>query len=346
NTLDLDSDEIEFESNYVPDLSRNEVDQIDNNNLDWVAANSPRTTTSASPLFPLPGIKTPTEKFSERRTTTEPAPALVSRESGYISRHSEEIEHNSTYLQPPEDTKLPESRGRVGIENNTIFYSKTEEPLNLSSTSPFLRNTKTDSLNKDIHHEGSHEEGKGDSSPLASDTKTEGSKVIFQYPTIMTTVSSPTTDMSSTSSLSSIQAEADQGSAQTINEGSTTRENVSTYPKDFPEVHMSASTAQTLSSTEAVQHSDRSSSMPHFSSTASSVMLIGNVVQTIQSLSNDASNSSHELRVGSLSEKERKAVIPLAVISSLTLLGLVVLIGIFIYWSILNLPEEGSIGCL
>ncbi|XP_047244585.1 receptor-type tyrosine-protein phosphatase zeta isoform X9 [Girardinichthys multiradiatus] len=331
NTLDLDSDEIEFESNYVPDLSRNEVDQIDNNNLDWGTANSPRTTTSASPLFALPGIKTPTKKFSER-TTTEPTPALVSRESGYISRHSEEIEHNSTYLQPPEDTKLPESRGSVGIENNTIFYSKTEEPLNLSSTSPFLRNTKTDSLNKGIHHEGSHEEGKGDSSPLASDTKTEGSKVIFQYPTIMTTVSSPTTDMSSTSSLSSIQAEADQGSAQTINEGSTTRENVSTYPKDFPEVHMSASTAQTLSSTEAVQHSDRSSSMPHFSSTASSVMLGGNVVQTTQSLSNDASNSSHELRVGSLSEKERKAVLPLAVISSLTLLGLFVLIGIFIYW--------------
>ncbi|MEQ2182230.1 hypothetical protein GOODEAATRI_020168 [Goodea atripinnis] len=102
----------------------------------------------------------------------------------------------------------------------------------------------------------------------------------------MTTVTSPTTDMSSTSSLSSIQAEADQGSAQTINEGNTTRENVSTYPKDFPEVHMSASTAQTLSSTEAVQHSYRSSSMPHVSSTASSVMLSGNVVQTTQSLSN------------------------------------------------------------
>ncbi|MEQ2204132.1 hypothetical protein XENOCAPTIV_008421 [Xenoophorus captivus] len=97
--------------------------------------------------------------------------------------------------------------------------------------------------------------------------------------------------MSSTSSLSSIQAEADQGSAQTINESSTTRENVSTYPKDFPEVHMSASTAQTLSSTEAVQHNYKSSSMPHFSSTASSVMLSGNVVQTTQSLSNGERSS-------------------------------------------------------
>ncbi|TKS73856.1 Receptor-type tyrosine-protein phosphatase zeta [Collichthys lucidus] len=56
----------------------------------------------------------------------------------------------------------------------------------------------------------------------------------------------------------------------------------------------------------------------------------------------DASNSSHESRVGSIRERERKAVVPLAVISTLTVFGLVVLISILIYWRTVSVYSAES----
>uniref|UniRef100_A0A087X7U0 protein-tyrosine-phosphatase n=2 Tax=Poecilia TaxID=8080 RepID=A0A087X7U0_POEFO len=123
--------------------------------------------------------------------------------------------------------------------------------------------------------------------PITPDTKTDSSKVIFQYPP--TIESSLTTDMSSNSSPSFKQAETDQGLAQAISEDSTTDENVSTHTRGFPEIQISPSTSKTFSSTEAEHHSATSSTMPHFSSP--SVVLSGIVVQSTQPLSNGERSS-------------------------------------------------------
>ncbi|XP_077451599.1 receptor-type tyrosine-protein phosphatase zeta-like isoform X5 [Stigmatopora argus] len=85
-------------------------------------------------------------------------------------------------------------------------------------------------------------------------------------------------------------------------------------------------------SQESLPRGPTTPSIPHFSATKTSVWQGGVLLQTTSPLSKDVSNSSHESRVGSIRDGERKAVVPLAIISTLTALGLVVLIGILIYW--------------
>ncbi|KAM8750725.1 receptor-type tyrosine-protein phosphatase zeta isoform 5-T5 [Acanthopagrus schlegelii] len=337
NALDPDSDEFDTEDYDNPNLSWNEPVPTEDYDQAWIPTTSPRTTTSGLPLLPLPGIRSTTTESVQRKTTTDPVLSARSTHSGQAHGRSEETARHSTSTRPPEVALSPETRGRADFSGNApVYFTTTTSQGAFTSTSatPLHSTPKTDGVLEGISPKDSSEKTKGGVSTTTAtftSAKTKGGKSISSVSTTTITSRSRTSDLSSTTTSSSfIRAKTDRGLARPVNEDTTTDAGVSAG--GLPGIQAEGSTTTVPSSTAAAPRRPTSPSMPNFSSTTASVRLSGVLLQTTQPLSNDASNSSHESRVGSIRERERKAVVPLAVISTLTVFGLIVLISILVYW--------------
>ncbi|XP_029378518.1 receptor-type tyrosine-protein phosphatase zeta isoform X2 [Echeneis naucrates] len=267
NKLDPDSDEFS-EEDYEPNPSWNESFQTEDYGPAWIPTDLPTTTTSGSPLLPLPDIRTTTEEWNERETRTDPAPPVRSAQSIQVLGLSEEPGRHSTTTRPPEASMSPETREDADFSGNAPFYSTksttTEEP---TSSTPLYSSTKTDDVPGHIGPEGA-------TMPTFTSTNTNGNEGVSSYSTTESTIRSQAEDVSSTTESINgvIQAETDRGLALPIDEDT-----------GLPEIQ--TSTSEPSSWSEVVPRSPTSPSMPHFSSTAS-IRLSGVLLQTTKPVSN------------------------------------------------------------